>query len=272
MATLAPGQSARALFDYAARAPDELNFKKNDVILILGKDKEDDGWYIGELAGQKGLFPNNYVQLVTPAAGAASSSGSIPTPPTASHVRVESFETLYVMADVLGRGRFSQVRRCVQKSSKRSCAVKLMDLADPELGTNKAQAETEVLAEVGVLRQLRHPGVVQVWLRQAAGVATPLRYTALPPARLLPSAPLPTGARPSPPCALSVPARRRPGLPHGPHPRAPRVSRAAPRDDQVAGPLLLGDGGSRGRRPLRPHRRARAVSRGRGRSPPAAGP
>ena len=38
-----PGQSARAVFDYVARAEDELSFKKHDVILILGKDEEDDG-------------------------------------------------------------------------------------------------------------------------------------------------------------------------------------------------------------------------------------
>ena len=50
MAALTPGQKARAIYDYDARAADELSFKRNDVITVLKADEEDDGWYHGELS------------------------------------------------------------------------------------------------------------------------------------------------------------------------------------------------------------------------------
>ena len=49
MSSLAAGQTARAIYDYEARAADELSFKRADVINVLGADEEDEGWYRGEL-------------------------------------------------------------------------------------------------------------------------------------------------------------------------------------------------------------------------------
>ena len=66
---LREGQKAKALFDYEARAPDELSFKRRDIITVLDKDEEDEGWYRGEINGKTGLFPNNYVQLIDKPAG-----------------------------------------------------------------------------------------------------------------------------------------------------------------------------------------------------------
>ena len=66
---LREGQKAKALFDYEARAPDELSFKRRDIITVLDKDEEDEGWYRGEINGKTGLLPNNYVQLIDKPAG-----------------------------------------------------------------------------------------------------------------------------------------------------------------------------------------------------------
>ena len=121
---LREGQKAKALFDYEARAPDELSFKRRDIITVLDKDEEDEGWYRGEINGKTGLFPNNYVQLIDKPAGeapaaaapkaatAAASSGSaggsgLEVPKS---VRITSFTAEYTVAEMLGRGRFSQVR------------------------------------------------------------------------------------------------------------------------------------------------------------------
>jgi len=174
------GQKAKALFDYEARAPDELSFKRRDIITVLDKDEEDEGWYRGELNGQQGLFPNNYVQLIDdppasapppkPAGGASSagaaagasagsSGGGLEVP---TSVRMSSFTAEYTVAEMLGRGRFSQVRRCTQTRSGKSVAVKMMDLTDPELGTNLQEAEREVVAEVRILSELDHLGVVKL--------------------------------------------------------------------------------------------------------------
>lgn len=53
---------ARALYDYDATTEDELTFREGDVITILQKDPA--GWWEGELNGQKGWVPANYVQAI----------------------------------------------------------------------------------------------------------------------------------------------------------------------------------------------------------------
>jgi len=173
---LREGQKAKALFDYEARAPDELSFKRRDIITVLDKDEEDEGWYRGEINGKTGLFPNNYVQLIdkpageAPAAAAPKAAAAAASSASAGgsglevpkSVRITSFTAEYTVAEMLGRGRFSQVRRCTQQRSGKSVAVKMMDLTDPELGTNLQEAEREVVAEVRILAELDHLGVVKL--------------------------------------------------------------------------------------------------------------
>lgn len=54
-------RTCTALFDYEAQGLQELSFKANDVIKILYK--EGDVWCCGELRGQKGMFPTNFVKM-----------------------------------------------------------------------------------------------------------------------------------------------------------------------------------------------------------------
>jgi len=48
-----------ALYDYQAQQSDELSFVKGNVIAVLSKDHPD--WWMGELAGNTGIFPANFV-------------------------------------------------------------------------------------------------------------------------------------------------------------------------------------------------------------------
>ncbi|CAG5123527.1 unnamed protein product, partial [Candidula unifasciata] len=48
-----------ALYAYAAQNDDELTFQKDAVITVLSRDNSD--WWIGQLDGQTGAFPSNYV-------------------------------------------------------------------------------------------------------------------------------------------------------------------------------------------------------------------
>ena len=50
----------RALYDYTANMYDELTIRVGDVINI--HDKQEDGWWLGELKGQVGIFPATYVE------------------------------------------------------------------------------------------------------------------------------------------------------------------------------------------------------------------
>jgi len=51
--------TCRALYDYNANMYDELSIRAGDVINI--HDKQDDGWWLGELRGTVGIFPATYV-------------------------------------------------------------------------------------------------------------------------------------------------------------------------------------------------------------------
>ncbi|KAJ3205417.1 Unconventional myosin-Ie [Entophlyctis luteolus] len=51
----------KALYDYNAAEADELSFKAGDIITIVSKEE---GWWTGNLRGQKGLFPANYTEMI----------------------------------------------------------------------------------------------------------------------------------------------------------------------------------------------------------------
>lgn len=58
--TAATVSRVRALFDFQATDPDELTFRKGDVIAVLESVFKD--WWKGLLRGQTGIFPLNYVE------------------------------------------------------------------------------------------------------------------------------------------------------------------------------------------------------------------
>lgn len=60
-------EQCRVLFAYDAAIEDELTLAKDDIVTIITKDVEDKGWWKGELRGKIGLFPDNFVEIITPA-------------------------------------------------------------------------------------------------------------------------------------------------------------------------------------------------------------
>lgn len=48
------------MYDYVGSDQYELDFLSGDLIQIYEKD--DSGWWIGELNGRAGLFPCNYIE------------------------------------------------------------------------------------------------------------------------------------------------------------------------------------------------------------------
>ncbi|CAK9012031.1 Protein DD3-3, partial [Durusdinium trenchii] len=49
-----------ALYDHEAKEEGELSFSKGDHITVLSRDSS--GWWAGEVNGQRGVFPSNYVR------------------------------------------------------------------------------------------------------------------------------------------------------------------------------------------------------------------
>lgn len=56
------GRIVEALYQYQARATDELSFSKGDRVVVINEGGEE-GWYYGICNQKTGLFPANYVKL-----------------------------------------------------------------------------------------------------------------------------------------------------------------------------------------------------------------
>ncbi|XP_008290140.1 SH3 domain-containing protein 21 isoform X2 [Stegastes partitus] len=76
-------ECCQVMFDYKAKAEDELEMKKGDVVVILRKETEDEGWWEGELNGRCGFFPDNFVMVIPPMDSLQ--SGNTSQPPARSN-------------------------------------------------------------------------------------------------------------------------------------------------------------------------------------------
>ncbi|XP_056284917.1 CD2-associated protein [Pseudoliparis swirei] len=54
-------------FAFEATNEDELTIKEGDILHILSKDTGEPGWWRGEIGGKDGVFPDNFVDLVSEA-------------------------------------------------------------------------------------------------------------------------------------------------------------------------------------------------------------
>ncbi|NXW48846.1 DNMBP protein, partial [Nyctiprogne leucopyga] len=68
---------ARALMDLSAQLEEELDFREGDVISIVGVPEP--GWFEGELRGRRGIFPEGFVELLTPLQAPGTSGDPEPT-------------------------------------------------------------------------------------------------------------------------------------------------------------------------------------------------
>ncbi|XP_074750210.1 SH3 domain-containing protein 21 [Strix uralensis] len=57
-------QLCRALFDYTPELADELPLRRGDVVRVLSKRTEVEGWWDGQCRHRRGLFPSNFVELL----------------------------------------------------------------------------------------------------------------------------------------------------------------------------------------------------------------
>ncbi|XP_016385536.1 SH3 domain-containing kinase-binding protein 1-like isoform X1 [Sinocyclocheilus rhinocerous] len=56
----------KVIFPYEAQNDDELSVKEGDIVTVINKDCADTGWWLGELNGKQGVFPDNFVKLLIP--------------------------------------------------------------------------------------------------------------------------------------------------------------------------------------------------------------
>ncbi|KAK2870176.1 hypothetical protein Q8A67_024568 [Cirrhinus molitorella] len=56
----------KVIFPYDGQNEDELSIKEGDIVTIVSKECADAGWWLGELNGKQGVFPDNFVKLFIP--------------------------------------------------------------------------------------------------------------------------------------------------------------------------------------------------------------
>lgn len=73
-------QLARALYDNTAESPQELSFRRGDVLRVLQREGAGglDGWCLCSLHGQQGIVPANRVKLLPPGPAPKPSLSQVP--------------------------------------------------------------------------------------------------------------------------------------------------------------------------------------------------
>ncbi|KAK6299617.1 hypothetical protein J4Q44_G00296500 [Coregonus suidteri] len=56
----------KVIFPYDAQNEDELSIKEGEIVAIINRDCADVGWWMGEIRGRKGVFPDNFVKQLMP--------------------------------------------------------------------------------------------------------------------------------------------------------------------------------------------------------------
>uniref|UniRef100_A0A914Y9U6 SH3 domain-containing protein n=1 Tax=Panagrolaimus superbus TaxID=310955 RepID=A0A914Y9U6_9BILA len=57
-------EKAFVLYSFSAAHGDEMDLIENTIITILDKHCAEEGWYLGEYEGKKGIFPSSFVQII----------------------------------------------------------------------------------------------------------------------------------------------------------------------------------------------------------------
>lgn len=80
MAVATSAQLARALYDNTAESPQELSFRRGDVLRVLQREGAGglDGWCLCSLHGQQGIVPANRVKLLPPGPAPKPSLSQVP--------------------------------------------------------------------------------------------------------------------------------------------------------------------------------------------------
>ena len=53
------------VYPYQAINDDELSLAEGQIVTVVSRDVEDKGWWKGEVDGRTGVFPDNFVKLIT---------------------------------------------------------------------------------------------------------------------------------------------------------------------------------------------------------------
>ncbi|KAJ8344690.1 hypothetical protein SKAU_G00288830 [Synaphobranchus kaupii] len=70
---------AKALFDNVAESPEELGFRKGDILMVLEQEGSGPGWWVCSLHGRQGIAPANRLRLLNTSTTPSPASSTEPT-------------------------------------------------------------------------------------------------------------------------------------------------------------------------------------------------
>ncbi|XP_028823616.1 SH3 domain-containing kinase-binding protein 1 isoform X7 [Denticeps clupeoides] len=123
----------KVIFQYEAQNEDELSIKEGEIVAIVSKDCADAGWWLGELNGKQGVFPDNFVKLFVPEV--EKERPKKPPPPAAPATKqitdVEDFDSIVSSTEKLNHPTASRPR--VTDRRPRSQLFTSSSLSSPDL-------------------------------------------------------------------------------------------------------------------------------------------
>ncbi|XP_054621462.1 SH3 domain-containing kinase-binding protein 1 isoform X3 [Dunckerocampus dactyliophorus] len=99
----------KVLFPYEAQNEDELSIKEGEIITIITKECADAGWWMGEVGGRKGVFPDNFVKLLE-AEKERPKKPPPPSAPSAKHTTELDLDAVVSSAEKLSHPTASRPR------------------------------------------------------------------------------------------------------------------------------------------------------------------
>ncbi|KAM8892943.1 breast cancer anti-estrogen resistance protein 1 isoform 2-T2 [Spinachia spinachia] len=76
---------AKALYDNVAESPDELSFRKGDIMTVLERDTQGlDGWWLCSLHGRQGIVPGNRLKILVGMYDSKQQQQAVPSTPEPS--------------------------------------------------------------------------------------------------------------------------------------------------------------------------------------------
>ncbi|KAM7369673.1 hypothetical protein PAMP_010977 [Pampus punctatissimus] len=117
-------EQCKVLFPYEAQNEDELSIKEGEIINIITKDCPDAGWWMGEIGGRQGVFPDNFVKLLE-AEKERPKKPPPPSAPSAKHTTEKKSDVKKVPPE--------RPEHLPQRDQDRGEEVKLGDIPKPSL-------------------------------------------------------------------------------------------------------------------------------------------
>jgi hypothetical protein len=101
------GKRCRVLFSYSPAHEDELELQLNDIINFMGEVEE--GWWHGQLRGRLGIFPSNFVEMISEDDLAKSTSDKVTSDLTVTRENKKNAKNM--------KGEFNlpSLLRCIEK-------------------------------------------------------------------------------------------------------------------------------------------------------------